>query len=220
MKKLLFALVLASVGAVRPCSSQIQLIAHASNSSSSMTTSPMNITGSTIVLVCSAASNATISDNQGNVYNRVATGAFQGSTDLALYAAFKPTNSSSLTISSTGYGGLTAAAFSGVSRLDQVASASGNGLTVGPISPTNDRELIFSCLDSNWNQSTSASTSSPLALLDSSINPGNNYGNMTSAYAVQTTKAAVSNTWTTDDGNGKIRSHHQLLRKCRSACLR
>jgi hypothetical protein len=188
----------------------VALVAHVAGGSG--TTSAVNMTGANFIAICATdgyGMPSTPTDSSGNTY--VIGYSPQLSTPGALFVAYSPTVTSSMTFSIGGGGTIAVAGFSGIAggpdktaALGIPGSSSSGTLTVPSVTPTNANELVLGCYyENDGGGGTTPPTVTPVTLLDrqaSTVNPG--YAYVASAYQIQTTAAAVSTVWTIGAANG------------------
>ena len=213
MKRLLpaFAL-LFSLHAV----AQVALISHTaagcksqcgSNGSITVTTPAINTTGARMIAICSSEWTQQVppTDSSGNVYQKAISQNEDDDSNVGLWYALSPITSASQTFTQTGQSpALAVMAFSNVaSGPDQqnTSDSYGQFLTSGNVTPTNNNELIVSCL-SGYPDGFSA-TVSPLTVVDSLPWNGGYSGSVATydAYRVQTTASTLQATWNMVNGN-------------------
>ena len=169
------------------CWASITLISNtcagSSNSGASVTTSAINTTGATLIVVAVSYAPAiygvsTPTDSSSNTYTQINNNAGYNYDTVALYYNSNPTTSSSQTFTenagSVNYPSICVEAFSGTSistAYDQQNSLFTNGsysFNTGSITPTYANELIVAT-GTNSTASQSISITSPL------VYPGSNY---------------------------------------------
>lgn len=184
--------------------------AGAAGTDSSVTTSAIDTTGATLLVVGIAKDSGgtiSLSDSKGNSWTAL-TATTQGSTRCILYYAANPTVGGSHTFSNTGafnYSSICVAAFSGVATttpFDQEngAGASSTTLATGSVTPTEDNELVITHLAFSGSGLPTSIDGGFTETNDVEFGGGNNYGS-TMAYLIQTTAAAANPTWTRTNSN-------------------
>jgi hypothetical protein len=179
------------------------LVNHAVGPSGS--TSAVNMTGANFIAVCENfeyGSPSQISDSSGNTYTLAYNEPAGGYTNTALYVAFNPIVTSSMTFTTLVAGWpIGVMGFSGVgSGLDQTNGFSTDttpNLT-GSITPANAHELIVSCYGGTSSGTPSASVT-PLTLVDTVGLTGTGTPQQAfvgDAYELQTAPTTVNASWT------------------------
>lgn len=192
--------------------------ASASGAPSTVTTSPIDTTGADflfLLVACDAGANPTVSDNKGNTWTALTSYVNGANIRIRPYYCIPSSVGSGHTFIATGsfvYASVLVEAFSGVkqtSPLDVENGASGFASTLQPgsVTPSENNELLISCLGIN-------SSGTPISI-NSSFNKtdelnfvgGTNYGGAL-AYKIQTTASAENPTWTRTNTNGMAASIH------------
>lgn len=172
---------------------------------SNPTTPAINTTGANLILF---AMSATVSpspgmqDSANNTWHTAGT-SLSGNFQWGLFYAFNPTTSNSHTFELTGTdieGALAVLAYSGATTtnpLDQGDSTSGSGLTIsiGPITPTENGELIVASAH-NQNVGTTLSVNSGMTVQEFVDAVGSTNFGVGIATFVQTTAAMIDPTFT------------------------
>lgn len=182
------------------------LVAHAyagNTVGNTATTSAINTTGATLLVVCSSdyqhASNTdTITDSKGNTWVPIAN-SVNGNHSCCIWYCATPTVGTSHTFSGTGgycsifVSAWAGSATSGVLGFHSEGNATGTTVQPGSLTPTNNGSLIITVLSDN--NSTTATISSGLTILDQNISTS--FEGKADAYLIQSTAAAINPTWTT-----------------------
>ena len=178
-----------------------------------VTTAAIDTTGATILFICISdlLQGATVSDNQSNTYSpcnetTISTGCAR------IFYVRNPTTSASHTFSVNGSGvfpSIGAMAFSGgtpASPLDQENHGSGGADTsypCGSITPTEDNEVIPTCLSANSIDITGLALDNGGTIVYSTPTISGQHFGIGVGYKIQTTAAAINLTWSqTNQGSG------------------
>lgn len=176
------------------------------------TSSSIDTTGATLLVVAVADSNAaaagTLSDSKSNTWTQILSIGSGGGTRATLYYS-KPTIGvgPGHTFSITGAANvptLSYVCYAGGSPtvpLDQSSDAGGGGISTiqpGSITPSRDNALVVCMLSANTTVIT-PSIDSGFTLLNAKLSDGVNFEGAGLAYKIQTTPAAVNPTWTADN---------------------
>jgi hypothetical protein len=171
------------------------------------TTGTLNTTGANLLVACvSYYANVTppqISDSKGNSWTLAVDATGAQDSHLQLFYSVPSNVGSSHTFTVTGNGSMSSInlmAFAGVaaSPLDKVAEAFASGTSVQPgsVTPTQDDELLISCLTNTDASDTNRSIDGGFTISGQIGWDGTTYSNaVAGAYRVQTAAAAANPTW-------------------------
>ena len=223
MKRLLFIALLST-----PVFSQITLISHTAAGYSTgtgttpVTTPAISTVGANMLAVCAAGSagNQTApTDSLNNVWVMARTQKEDGDTQVTLWYALGATVGASHTFTANGRGpALAVMAFANVSsgpdQQNSSQAGSGTPFSTGSVTPTNDNELVVSCL-SGYPSGITWSANAPMTTGDAVLYSGGYNGGVgvASAYQIQITAAGVNPSWNVATGSvaGLVSSFYSTL---------
>jgi hypothetical protein len=179
--------------------------ASAAGSGSSATTSSVNTTGATLLIVALASGVlGTVSDNKGNTW--VALTGYGATPFIQLFYARNPIVGTGHTFTGTAtsqFPSIAMMAFSGAATsypFGHLTQDGGADKTPGTITPLEDNELIVSALSDN-SASTVYAIDAGMTLGPTVVFIGGTAYGVAMAYEIQTTKAANTPTWTASGAN-------------------
>lgn len=186
-------------------SGPLLLAATSKGAVSTFTTSAINSTGATLIVVgfgwYGPSGEPTLSDSQGNTWSNLTSSNFNSAQTSRLKYCINPSTSASHTFTSTGtntYNGMTVAAFSGITAYDSrengLGKDSSTSNATGSVTPTADNALLVTHLSLAGNAQTPTIDNSFSIATHLGGVSGTNYG-ADLAYLVLATAAAKNPTW-------------------------
>lgn len=176
-----------------------------SGDTSNVTTSAIDTTGANLLIACVAyiSGTASVTDSKSNTWSALT--AINSSVDVRAFYVSAPTVGSGHTVTGSaavGFPSVSLVALSGAKvstpfDVENGAGAGGTSVATGNVTPSENNEIVLTCLSTGGSTITGVSGGAGFTILDTvNFLTGNHLG-LSHAYQIQTTAATVSATWTT-----------------------